>query len=228
VTAMSRQRPDLDLRFVLHHHGEPYLWENFSGVRHWSAELVVVDSDSRDGPRAVIGTAEFVCVDTGECDDFFMDLDSFSGDLGQMADVVKRKVIEQDGYSLSDIRVLFVVDTALDPHWRGRGFGPGIIKITARAIANIDAIALIPAALRTEHLDGVWVTSYDRPRPGSAAQTKVRKAWKDAGFTRRDGQTYLLELDYQWCVTQAAAARKQLGSYRFTKHDRNWWSAVTG
>lgn len=221
---------DLGLGLELTHVGSPYYWSTFPGVRHWSAELSVADDAVSDSPRIVIGTADFVCVDTIECDDFFVDIDSFSADLGQMADVVRRKVLESEELIVGDnIRVLFVVDVALDPHWRGRGLGPAVVKMVARALGLVDVLALIPAALRTVRGDdGIWRSTYDRPRPGSAAQTKVRKAWKAAGFVPGGRSVYLLRLDDGSLRQEAAAARQLLQRLRFTRADRDWWKQLTG
>lgn len=74
----------LSFDFHLRHHALSAEWGSAPGIYTWVAELVVRDSAAADGPRVVVGTAYFVCVDTVECDDFVVDLD-WSPELGEMA-----------------------------------------------------------------------------------------------------------------------------------------------
>jgi GNAT superfamily N-acetyltransferase len=226
MTRQPAQKIDFEIKFRLSHAATPAFWENSEGIYRWLAELRVSNSESPESHSVVIGAASIVCVDTIDCDDFVVDLDWLDADLGKMADVVRRTLIEDGGGHIvcSNVRVLFIEDVALDPHWRGRGLGPAMTKIAARTIGGVDALYLIPCALQTlrdEH--GVWATSYDLPRPGKTAQTKVRKAWKDAGFSRRLGTVYQLMLGDDRAIEEAQIARRHLAALTFTQADRAWW-----
>lgn len=195
----------------------------------WAAELRIYDADQVQTDSVVVGTASMVCVDALECDDFVVDVDWLGADLGEMADVVRRTLMEDENGILvrSNVRVLFVTDVAVDPHWRGRQIGPAVPKIAARTIGCIDAIYLIPSALQTSRdEDGTWTTSYDSPRPGRTAQEKVRKAWKDAGFSRRLGKVYQLLLDDELAREEAQAAHHLLTAVEFAEADRLWWDST--
>jgi GNAT superfamily N-acetyltransferase len=218
---------DLALGYRLTHYARTFDWENAPGVNQWSVELVVRDGAPGARREIIIGVADFVCADTVECDDFVVDLDSMGRELGEMAHVVLTTVMTDGGiFTLSNIRVLFATFVILDPHWRGRGFGPALVKMTARALGGVDLISLMPSALATSRNDaGYWEWDTDKPRPGRTAQAKVRAAWKAAGFTRRVGQVYILDLDDERSTNEAQLARAQLSAYAFSPADKEWWAA---
>ena len=223
------EKVDLGIEFHLSHVATPYFYENSAGIYSWHAELRVSDTASRSSGSVVIGTARMMCADTVDCDDFVVDMDWLGADLGEMADVVRQSLMEDGDGTLvrPNVRALFVTDVVLDPHWRGRGLGPAMVKIAARTLGAVDAVYLIPSALRSSRDDhGVWTTSYDAPRPGNAAQTKVRKAWKNAGFRRRLGTVYELLLGDDEAMAEAQLARRHLSAITFTQEDIEWWQRV--
>jgi hypothetical protein len=240
VSAKSSKQPaaglnpnDLGIEFELLHSSTPYDWDAYEGIYHWRAQLTIKDRDAPAAGSRVIATAHMVSADSRECDDFCVDLDCLDADLGRMAHVADRTLLQnlpdEEDIPVGEAkcyanRVLFVTDVALDPFWRGRGLGPATVKIAARAIGGVDGIFLIAFALAAERDgDGVWITCYDSPRPGRAAQAKVRKAWTDAGFVRRMWRVYSLPLE-DWGREQAHDARQRLMSLSFGPDETAWWT----
>jgi GNAT superfamily N-acetyltransferase len=218
---------ELTVAFSIRHSASPCFWSKNTGLYWWLAELSVQDSDDPEASPVVIGTAQMLSLDIRECEDFVADADYISGDLGVLASAAKRAVTEDYHGTRSYLteRILLIEDVVLDPHWRGRQLGPSMVKVAARAIGGIGAIFLTPSPLPiARDTDGVWRSSYEGNRP-VRAQAKVRKAWKDANFTRRSGTVYWLPLWDEAGVSEADRARGRISAIQFGRNDELWWAS---
>src|SRR5689334_6837917 len=92
-------------------------------------------------------------VETLRTDDYYVDLDCLSADLGHKAGAIvdserklyKYNVVPQSGL---DARLAIVTNVAVDRFWRGHRMGPSPVAYAADLL-NVDAIFLDLVALHT-------------------------------------------------------------------------------
>ena len=179
----------MTLSVVAQHRGTTYSWSEEPGIEHWTVELLLSGKmpGSQEDRSVIIAAAEIWRIDNNLCLDQVFELDCISNDLAAVGDAIDSSKATMSALSLAEgmNSSYAIADLVLvDKHWRGRRIGPALVFFAADLL-KVDAVFLQPVALTTFLTpDGRVDTDYSVPRPGAAAQNKVRKAWRRAGFRK--------------------------------------------
>ncbi len=175
--------PSLEL--AVRHRSESSWWEEYPGIETWEFSAHLTYSLSGDLPSVFVARAAMCRVDCMQCD--FGDLDMISPDLGVIASAIyeRAELMADHGIVEGSAGVLMIAaDVVVHRFWRGHRIGPALVLQAADMFAA-NGVLLIPAALATRIGDtGECCTAYDLPRKGPAALSKVKTAWRRAGFRK--------------------------------------------
>lgn len=217
----------MTLSVVAQHRGTTYSWSEEPGIEHWTVELLLSGKmpGSQEDRSVIIAAAEIWRIDNNLCLDQVFELDCISNDLAVVGDAIDSSKATMSALSLAEgmNSSYAIADLVLvDKHWRGRRIGPALVFFAADLL-KVDAVFLQPVALTTFLTpDGRVDTDYWAPRPGAAAQNKVRKAWRRAGFRKlADGVVWTIAT-----ADRGAAARamlERLEEEAGTASGRAWW-----
>ena len=209
---------------------DPTDWNNRPGIEGWTAWLSLRYDGDPTRSAATIARAYLYRVYLGASWDFVFDLDNMTYDLGYIAGAIREaedRLIDHSIAEHMNTTILIATDVVVDKVWRGHGLGPALVFHAADAL-RAEAVFGTPVALPTR-LDrgGECVTDYELPRP-RAAQPKVERAWRKAGFRKLAGDVIWLPTPYGYDQTpdHGALARHtitQVEDLALRPQMKAWW-----
>lgn len=157
-------------------------------LRFYSGIFVVVDYETNE--RTVIGSFGVYTLNLGRCDESpYEVLDEESADL----ELIGTTLFRTSTRKMRELvlwwdRYVFVDNVTLDEEYRGKGYGPYLLAQGLSTFFDTYDVAVLHAAPPGGYRQ---LSSAER----SAAQKKIARAWKKAGFKKLQGEVYAASIE---------------------------------